>query len=78
MSKTLTDRQRQILDFIYVTLEKQGVAPSLLLFKTDFKLASPFGVKRHIDALTAKGALRRLEVKRVPCCLRCPRPGAEH
>ncbi|MFO1450535.1 MAG: transcriptional repressor LexA [Opitutaceae bacterium] len=63
MKGTLTDRQRQVLDFIYATLEKQGVAPSLREIQTHFKLASPFGVKRHLDALTAKGALRRLEGK---------------
>ncbi|MBL9192017.1 MAG: repressor LexA [Opitutaceae bacterium] len=63
MSSTLTDRQQQILDFIYATLEKQGVAPSLREIQAHFKLASPFGVKRHVDALTAKGALRRLEGK---------------
>ncbi|MBL9206882.1 MAG: repressor LexA [Opitutaceae bacterium] len=63
MKGTLTDRQRQVLDFIYATLEKQGVAPSLREIQAHFKLASPFGVKRHLDALTAKGALRRLEGK---------------
>lgn len=48
MSSTLTDRQQQILDFIYATLEKQGVAPSLREIQAHFKLASPFGVKRHV------------------------------
>ena len=28
-----------------------------------FGLASPFGIKRHVDALTEKGALRRLDGK---------------
>lgn len=63
MSEPLTDRQQQVLDFINAHHREQGVAPSLREIQAHFGLASPFGIKRHIDALTAKGALRRLDGK---------------
>ena len=63
MNEPLTDRQRQVLDFIHSHQRQQGVSPSLREIQAHFGLASPFGVKRHVDALTEKGALRRLEGK---------------
>jgi repressor LexA len=63
MSETLTDRQRQVLDFIQQHHGQHGVAPSLREIQAHFGLASPFGIKRHVDALIGKGALRRLEGK---------------
>ena len=59
----LTDRQRQVLDFIQRHHRQHGVAPSLREIQAHFGLASPFGVKRHVDALIGKGALHRLEGK---------------
>ena len=63
MSEILTDRQRQVLDFIQQHHGQHGVAPSLREIQAHFGLASPFGIKRHVDALIGKGALRRLEGK---------------
>jgi repressor LexA len=63
MSDPLTDRQQQVLDFIYSHHRQHGVSPSLREIQAHFGLASPFGIKRHVDALTAKGALRRLDGK---------------
>ncbi len=63
MNEPLTDRQQQVLDFIHAHQRQQGVSPSLREIQAHFGLASPFGVKRHVDALTEKGALRRLEGK---------------
>mgnify|MGYP003873926539 CR=1 FL=1 len=63
VNEALTARQRQILDFIHAHHEQQGVSPSLREIQAHFKLASPFGVQRHVNALTAKGALRRLSGK---------------
>jgi repressor LexA len=63
MSEPLTDRQQQVLDFIHGHHRQHGVAPSLREIQAHFGLASPFGIKRHVDALTAKGALRRLDGK---------------
>ncbi len=59
----LTDRQRQVLDFIQQHHRQHGVAPSLREIQAHFGLASPFGIKRHVDALIGKGALHRLEGK---------------
>lgn len=59
----LTDRQRQVLDFIHHHHRQHGVAPSLREIQAHFGLASPFGIKRHVDALIGKGALHRLEGK---------------
>lgn len=63
MSEPLTDRQQQVLDFIHAHHRQHGVAPSLREIQHHFGLASPFGIKRHVDALTEKGALRRLDGK---------------
>src|SRR3954466_4228445 len=63
MNEPLTDRQQQVLDFIHAHHRQHGVSPSLREIQAHFGLASPFGVQRHVDALTAKGALRRLEGK---------------
>ncbi len=63
MSEPLTDRQQQVLDFIHAYHRQHGVAPSHREIQAHFGLASPFGIKRHVDALTEKGALRRLEGK---------------
>jgi repressor LexA len=63
MSEPLTERQQQVLDFIHGHHRQHGVAPSLREIQAHFGLASPFGIKRHVDALTEKGALRRLDGK---------------
>jgi repressor LexA len=63
MSNTLTERQQQVLDFIHGYHREHGVSPSLREIQAHFGLASPFGIKRHVDALTQKGALRRLDGK---------------
>jgi repressor LexA len=63
MSEPLTDRQQQVLDFIHAHHRQHGVSPSLREIQAHFGLASPFGIKRHVDALTQKGALRRLDGK---------------
>lgn len=59
----LTDRQRDVLEFINAHHQQHGVAPSLREIQAHFGFASPFAVQRHVDALTAKGALRRLDGK---------------
>ncbi len=63
MSEPLTDRQQQVLEYIHAHHRQQGVSPSLREIQAHFGLASPFGIKRHVDALIEKGALRRLEGK---------------
>ncbi len=57
MSKRLTDRQKEILDFILNFIEDNGYPPTLREIGAAFDIASTFGVKRHIDALIKKGYL---------------------
>ncbi len=57
MKKELTDRQKEILDFIQGYIELNGYAPSYRDIAKHFNMASTFGVKRHIDALEKKGYL---------------------
>jgi len=59
----LTARQQQVLDFIHAHQRQHGVSPSLREIQAHFGLASPFGVQRHVDALTEKGVLQRLAGK---------------
>lgn len=63
MPEPLTERQKEVLDYIHAHHHQHGMAPSLREIQAHFGLASPFGIKRHVDALTAKGALHRLEGK---------------
>jgi len=58
MKKELTIRQKEILDFILRFIEKEGYPPTYREIASEFKLASTFGVKRHIDALVKKGYLQ--------------------
>ncbi len=57
MSKGLTERQKQILDFILDYIEDNGYPPTYREIGVHFEIASTFGVKRHIDALVKKGYL---------------------
>jgi repressor LexA len=58
MSKGLTDRQKEILDFISEFIEFNNFPPTLREIGSHFGIASTFGVKRHIDALVKKGYLK--------------------
>ncbi len=55
MSKELTDRQKEILNFITEHIEFNGFPPTYREIAKHFNLASTFGVKRHLEALTKKG-----------------------
>lgn len=57
MKKQLTDRQEDILNFIYQFLEENGYPPTLREIGKKFDISSTFGVKRHLDALEKKGHL---------------------
>lgn len=61
--EALTERQRQVLEFIHAHHRQHGVSPSIREIQAHFGLASPFGIQRHLDALTEKGALTRLDGK---------------
>ncbi len=53
----LTERQKEILNFISDFCTENGYSPSYREIGANFSIASTFGVKRHIDALVKKGFL---------------------
>src|SRR3990167_3866902 len=57
MKNTLTKKQRQILDFITVFLEKHAYAPSYREIAKKFSLSSPSTVHQHVRTLQDKGYL---------------------
>jgi repressor LexA len=58
-SQELTDRQREVLDFIVETLTERGYPPTVREIAQHFNMASGFGVQRHLETLQKKGYLRR-------------------
>lgn len=61
MSKELTDRQKEIFDFICSFREENHYAPSYREIAENFGMQSVFGVKRHLDALIKKGYLQKAD-----------------
>ncbi|NOX67533.1 MAG: transcriptional repressor LexA [Chlorobi bacterium] len=61
MKKTLTDRQKEIYNFIKNFIELNGYPPTYREIGFEFDISSTFGVKRHIDALIKKGFLNIAE-----------------
>ncbi len=57
MKRKLTDKQKEILNFIVEFVEENGYPPTYREIGNHFGIASTFGVKRHIDALVKKGFL---------------------
>lgn len=59
----LTDKQREVLDFVHAHQRQHGHYPSLREICAQFGFASPFAATRHLQALEAKGALTRIAGK---------------
>jgi repressor LexA len=55
----LTDRQKQVLDFITGYVEKNGYPPALRDIAAHLAINGTFGVMKHLDALERKGYIRR-------------------
>jgi repressor LexA len=55
MDEKLTDRQKDILDFICQYKDENGYPPTLREIGKNFDIVSTFGVKRHLDVLEKKG-----------------------
>ena len=71
--RPLTDRQRQVLDFIDAEVQRRGYPPSVREIGDAVGLSSPSTVHAHLAALQDKGYLRRdptkpraIEVAREP------------
>jgi repressor LexA len=55
----LTPRQREVLEVILASVEQGGRFPSIREIARRLRLASPATVFQHLEALAAKGFLRR-------------------
>lgn len=58
---SLTDRQREIYDYIVAFRRENGCSPSIPEIQRHFGIRSPNGVAGHLQALEAKGIIRRAE-----------------
>jgi repressor LexA len=63
MPDALTDRQREILDFITSSINERGYPPTLREIGEHFGIRSTNGVNDHLKALEKKGHLRREDLK---------------
>jgi repressor LexA len=59
MSKNLTQRQKEILEYIRKFRDEKGYPPTIREIATWFGFTSTFGVQRHLDALRKKGYLSK-------------------
>lgn len=59
MKTPLTRRQTSVLAFIQKYLRQNGFPPTIREVARRFQIASPRGAQKHLDALQAKGYLRR-------------------
>src|SRR5215468_100503 len=55
----LTDRQREIYDFIRDKIESRGYGPTVREIGEAFAIKSPNGVMCHLKALEKKGLIKR-------------------
>src|SRR5438876_5671457 len=55
----LTDRQREIYDFIRDKIESRGYGPTVREIGLGFDIKSPNGVMCHLKALEKKGLIKR-------------------
>lgn len=56
---SLTNRQREVLDFIRDKIESRGYGPTVREIGEEFEIASPNGVMCHLKALEKKGLITR-------------------
>src|SRR5438552_2860959 len=57
----LTERQREIYDFIKEKIESRGYGPTVREIGVEFEIKSPNGVMCHLKALEKKGLIKREE-----------------
>ena len=63
MADALTQRQKEILDFISSSIVERGFPPTLREIGEHFNIRSTNGVNDHLKALEKKGHLRREDLK---------------
>src|SRR5579862_6166692 len=59
----LTERQREILDFLQGELNRSGIMPSTREIQEHFRFASQTAAVNHLKALERKGAVHRIAGK---------------
>ena len=64
MRKSLTARQRYVLEFIIRFTKDRGYPPSIREMGAEFEIKSLRGVTVHLDALERKGFIRRDSISR--------------
>lgn len=55
----LTDRQREVLDFIRDKIRSRGYGPTIREIMQEFDINGPNGVTCHLKALEKKGVIKR-------------------
>jgi len=61
--RPITDKQREVLAYIKLFRERFNLSPTYDEIAVFFEFASRSGAKRHVDALTIKGAITRIPGK---------------
>jgi repressor LexA len=56
----LTEKQKELLDYITLTNKKRGICPSYEEMKNRLNLKSTSGIHRIISALEERGFIRKL------------------
>jgi len=57
--RELTEKQKKVLEFILDFVRSRGHPPTIREICDAFKIASPYGVQRHLKALEKKGYIER-------------------
>jgi repressor LexA len=61
MTKELTNRQKEILDFIAKSIEEKNYPPTIIEICNHFKIASTNAVSQTLSVLEKKGYIKRLK-----------------
>jgi len=61
--KTLTIRQKQVLDWIKESIKETGQAPTVRELQAKMGCSAPMGVVSHLNALELKGYISRIDNK---------------
>lgn len=59
MQNTITERQREIYEFIRATIDKRGIPPTMREIGEEFGIRSTNGVEGHLAALERSGFVTR-------------------
>ncbi len=62
--QTLTDRQRQVLEFITSHIDNSGYPPTQRDIASHLGVSGPRAAVKHLDALEKKGYIKRNSVSR--------------